>query len=326
MAAMFPGTRLQQKPIFIEKIILESAAQIIFICKNHYNHLPFLRRIVMRPVSFAVLLSLLALNACTKKTAETGKLTAPKGGVEILVVDDVPGREMDIELFDGGPMTREERLKYMPDGKAPAAVNVFVLKSGDKTYLIDAGFGNAVKDGRIDASKVDGIFITHGHGDHIAGLLKEDGSANFDVPVFISKPESDYWLDANTPNSDLQKNVAKVYGDRYNTFAFGDTLAHGIVAIDASGHTPGHTAFLIDMGETKMLVAGDFLHAAALQFPHPEECARFDMDREASVKRRKELIQMCIDNNWLIAGIHIPGGFGTVKSNGEGGFEFTPHK
>jgi len=272
------------------------------------------------------MLSLLALNGCNTKTPEQAKPAAAGISIEVSIADDVPGREMDVDLFDGGPMTKEERLAFMPDGKAPAAVNVFVLKSGDKTYLIDAGFGSAVKDGRIDASNVDAVFITHAHGDHVSGLLKEDGTANFDAPVFISKLESEYWLDANTQNSDLQKNVAKTYGDNYKTFEFGDTLAPGVVAIDASGHTPGHTAFLIDMGETKMLVAGDFLHAAALQFPNPEECARFDMDRQASIDRRKELIKMCIDNNWLIAGIHIPGGWGTVKSNDKGGFEFTPRK
>ncbi|MCL2690023.1 MAG: MBL fold metallo-hydrolase [Chitinispirillia bacterium] len=283
---------------------------------------------MFRVMSFVALLSLLALNACNTKTSESDKqaAAATKISIEVLVVDDVPGREMDIDLFDGGPMTKEERLAFMPNGKAPAAVNVFVLKSGDQTYLIDAGFGNAVKDGRIDAGKVDAVFITHAHGDHISGLLKEDSTANFNAAVYISAPESYYWLNADTPNSALQKKIEDVYGNRYKTFAFGDTLVPGVVAIDASGHTPGHTAFLVDMGDKKMLVAGDFLHAAALQFPNPEECARFDMDRDASIKRRIELMQMCIDNNWLIAGIHIPGGFGTVKSNGDGGFEFTPYQ
>jgi glyoxylase-like metal-dependent hydrolase (beta-lactamase superfamily II) len=285
---------------------------------------------------FAVVLLSLSLNFCAPKPESpsvkeaadrSDKPLTLDGGFEILVVDEVPGREMDIELFEGGPMTHDQKLEFMPGGKAPAAVNVFVVKAAGKTYLIDAGFGNAVKDNRIDPAGIDAIFITHAHGDHIGGLLKEDGTANFpEAPVFISKPESDYWLDDNTQNADQQKNVAKAYGDRYKTFTFGDTLAPGIVAVDASGHTPGHTAFLIGTGDRKLLVAGDFLHAAALQFPNPEECARFDMDRKASVEMRKKLIQMCIDNNWLLAGIHIPGGIGTVRSNGQGGFEFTPLK
>jgi len=247
-------------------------------------------------------------------------------GIEVLQVQDVSGNTMDIELFEGGPLTREQKLALMPGGKAPAAVNVFIVKSGGKTYLIDAGFGNVVKDKKIDPSKIDAVLITHAHGDHVGGLLKEDKTANYAVDVFINKVESDYWLNPKTENSDLQKNVAKVYDKRYKKFSSGDKLANGIVAVEAFGHTPGHTAFLIGTGKNKVLIAGDFLHAAVLQFPYPDESARFDVDKKAAAATRKKLMQMAIDNNWLIAGMHVPEGIGTVKSNGKGGFEFLPHK
>jgi len=245
------------------------------------------------------------------------------GGIEIIAIDDQP-REMDASLFSG-KLTEAQKLSYMPGGKAPASVNMFLVKSGGKTYMIDAGFGNAVKDKRIDPKKVDVVFITHEHGDHISGLLKEDGTANFSAPVFISKPESEYWLKKETPNSDLQKKLANVYTNRYKTFNFGDTLAPGIVAINAIGHTPGHTAFLIGAGKQKLLIAGDFLHAAALQFPEPTESASFDMDKEQAVKTRIFLMEQAEKNGWLIAGVHVPNpGWGKVKSNGKGGFVFTP--
>jgi glyoxylase-like metal-dependent hydrolase (beta-lactamase superfamily II) len=244
-------------------------------------------------------------------------------GIEIISIDDQP-REMDASLF-GGKLTEAQKLAYMPNGKAPASVNIFLVKIGAKTYMIDAGFGNAIKGKKIDTKNIDGIFITHEHGDHISGLLKEDGTANFSAPAFISKQESDYWLKKETPNSDLQKKLNVVYGSRYKTFNLGDTLVPGIVAINAVGHTPGHTAFLIGTGKQKLLIAGDFLHAAALQFPEPTESANFDVDKEQSVKIRKSLMEQAEKNGWLIAGVHIPNpGWGKVKSNGKGGFIFTP--
>ncbi|MDR0304059.1 MAG: MBL fold metallo-hydrolase [Chitinispirillales bacterium] len=249
------------------------------------------------------------------------------GAIEVLAVEEVSGGTMGIELFDGGLLSKEQKLVYMPNGKAASSVNVFLVKTGNKTYLIDAGFGNAVKNNKIDVSKIDAIFLTHAHADHVSGLLKENGEANFSAPVFISKQENNYWLDAKTPNSDLQKNVAKAYAGRYKTFSFGETLAPEIIAIEAAGHTPGHTAFLIGTGKTKLLIAGDFLHAAALQFSHPDECAIYDLDRKKSIETRKKLMQMAADNKWLIAGMHIPmPGMGRILDNGKGGFDFDLQK
>jgi glyoxylase-like metal-dependent hydrolase (beta-lactamase superfamily II) len=276
----------------------------------------------VRLISFAVLSVLISFATLTAGH----RPVVLDDGIEILLVEDVPGRTMSIDLFEGGPLTREQKLTYMPGGEAPSSVNVFLVKTGGKTYLIDAGFGNAVRDGKIDPAQIAAVLITHAHGDHVAGLLREDGTAYFTAPVFMSIPESQYWLDPKT-ESDLQKNIAKTYGDRYRTFSFGDTLAPGIVAIDASGHTPGHTVFLIGTGNKKVLIIGDLLHAAALQFPHPEECARFDMNREKSVETRRRLLQMAADNNWLVAGIHFPvPGLGTVRNNGRGGFDYTPYR
>ncbi|MDR3002364.1 MAG: MBL fold metallo-hydrolase [Fibromonadaceae bacterium] len=278
----------------------------------------------MNKLLLSLALISVAMFACSKNVQSTQSNKITLGcGIEVTAIDDRPG-EMDISLFSG-VLTEEQKQAYMPGGKAPSSVNVFLVKTAGNTYMIDAGFGNAVKDKRIKPETIDGIFITHKHGDHIMGLLNEDGTAVFSAPIYVSGLESEYWLSEETLNSELQKNLAKAYEDRYKTFNFGDILAPGIVAINGAPHTPGHTAFLVGNGQEKILIAGDFLHAAALQFPEPTESANFDMDKEGSVKTRIALMEQAEKNDWLIAGVHIPNpGWGKVKSNGKGGFTFAP--
>jgi len=291
----------------------------------------------MRKLLLFLALASVTMLACSKKSepmqveapvqAETPIQAKAQGnklvldcGTEIIAVEDA-STEMAVALFSG-VLTEEQKMAYMPSGKAPASVNIFLVKTGGKTYMFDAGFGNAVKDNKIDPKSIEVILITHKHGDHISGLLKDD-AAVFSAPVHVAQPERDYWMSEGTQNSDLQKKLAHVYGDNYKTFNFGDTITPGIVAIDASGHTPGHTAFLIGTGTQKLLIAADFLHAAALQFPEPTESANFDVDKEKSVKTRVALMEMAEKNDWFIAGMHIPSpGWGKVKSNGKGGFTF----
>jgi len=81
------------------------------------------------------------------------------------------------------------------------------------------------------------------------------------------------------------------YKERLHLFEFGDTLPGNVVAMEAVGHTPGHTVFQ----SGKLLVIGDLIHGAALQLEHPEYCASYDMDKEAAVKARKYFLQYAKD-------------------------------
>ena len=46
----------------------------------------------------------------------------------------------------------------------------------------------------IDLTAIDTVFISHGHMDHLGGILDETGNHNFpNAKFFISKVEWDYW-------------------------------------------------------------------------------------------------------------------------------------
>ena len=92
------------------------------------------------------------------------------------------------------------------------------------------------------------------------------------------------------------------YKDRLHLFAFGDTLPGKVVAMEAVGHTPGHTVFQAG----KLLIIGDLIHGAALQLEHPEICTTYDMDKQEAIKTRKNLLQYARENGLVIAGMHLP--------------------
>ena len=200
----------------------------------------------------------------------------------------------------------------LPDG-IPASVSTFLLQIDGKNILFDAGLGafggqtmNRMAALGISPDDINLIYLTHFHVDHIAGLVAKDGDGNDtkvfkNAGVYAGKVEYDAWMN-DIPKNDLQKMVMGLYKDSLHLFAFEDSLPHGVLALDAVGHTPGHTAFQV----SNLLVVGDLMHGYALQKDHPEINSNYDMDKEKSIESRKRLMQYARDNKLLMAGMHLP--------------------
>lgn len=194
-----------------------------------------------------------------------------------------------------------------PTGEVESAIQCFLVEKGGKYILFDTGLGTAkggqlleqlAKSG-VKPSQIDYILLTHFHSDHIGGLLQEN------APVFpraeVYAPQAEY-NDAIGRNRTIQQ-IQQIYGKRFNVFTPEDRLPLQILAIEAAGHTPGHTAYRLD----NLLVAGDLVHGISLQLEHPEICASYDKNREQAIASRKKLMQYAHDNGLILAGMHIPG-------------------
>ena len=225
--------------------------------------------------------------------------------VEIIPVQDNPSpRLMPRALFSEAPDSLFEALG-LQDG-IPSSVCAFLAKVDGKNILFDAA--NGAPDSRlmhvidscgVTPDEVDYIFITHLHGDHIGGLMK-DGEASFpNASLYINKVEYDAWM-ADPQESLLS--VSKAYEGRLKTFAVSDQLPCGIEAIEAYGHTAGHTVYKVGNN----LIVGDIMHGVALQMEHPQYCARFDSDHEQSIITRKEILQIGKDQRLKLFGMHFP--------------------
>lgn len=193
-------------------------------------------------------------------------------------------------------------------GGVPSTVSTFYVKTDGAGILFDTGLGatdsrllSGLQTFGIAPADVKYVYLTHMHGDHIGGMLTKEGEAVFPAAeVYVSKPEYDYWM-ADKANRQ-QVATMEAYKDRLHLFQFGDTLPGGVVAMDAVGHTPGHTVFQAG----GLLVVGDLMHGAALQKVHPEVCATFDMDEEAAIGARRRFIRYAEEDGLTMAGMHLP--------------------
>jgi glyoxylase-like metal-dependent hydrolase (beta-lactamase superfamily II) len=100
-------------------------------------------------------------------------------------------------------------------------------------------------------------------------------------------------------------------------------LLPGIKAIAAFGHTPGHTAFMLESEGKKLLIWGDLMHAQLIQFPVPDQSVSYDTDPVAAAAIRRRILAYAALNNIPIAGMHLVyPAIGTVTAEGSG-YRFT---
>ncbi len=237
---------------------------------------------------------------------------------------------------------RAEWLKSHPEDvetvKSP--LNLTLYRDGERTVLFDAGSGpnfmasaGKIKDA-LDAigvapDDVTNVVFTHAHPDHIWGVIDD-----FDEMVFanadysMSQAEWDYWFDPETVNkvpAERQsfavgaKRMMEAIEEKVSRFTPGSEVLPGIEAFDTSGHTPGHTSFVIHQGSDSLMVVGDVLTNAEYSFSHPEWEMGTDSDAAQGVAARKALLDRLATDKTHLVGYHLPHpGTGRVEKKDTG--------
>lgn len=196
----------------------------------------------------------------------------------------------------------------LQDG-VPSTISTFLVETGGIKILFDTGLGTSgcrllgsLEKLGLAPTDIHYLYLTHFHGDHIGGMMDGDNVVFPNAQVYASRVEYEAWMAMSSSRNAQQVKTMQAYQDRLHLFEFGDTLPGGVTAIDAVGHTPGHTVFQAG----KLLIIADLMHGAALQLLHPEICAAFDMDKEAAVSSRIRILNYAKENGLLMAGMHLP--------------------
>jgi glyoxylase-like metal-dependent hydrolase (beta-lactamase superfamily II) len=253
--------------------------------------------------------------------------------------------------FIFGPMPQDELAEILgPLGVDPTApltppCNLTLLRRGDTLALFDAGSGlqfmpnagtlpDALAAAGIDPLDVTHVIFTHGHPDHLWGVLDD-----FDEPYFANAEhmmggaEFDYWMDDATVSTIGEERASFAVGakrrlemiaDGLTLFGDGAEVLPGVLAALTPGHTPGHMAFTIGEGSDAVMVLGDAIGNDHIAFARPGWTSGSDQDPEMAAATRLALFDRITADAMTVIGFHLgAGGIGRVEADGAG-YRFVP--
>jgi len=235
---------------------------------------------------------------------------------------------------------------FLPRDKMTVHFAPLAINTGGKLVVIDTGngaaaaasskgaigqFANNLMAAGIDPKNVDMVVISHFHGDHVNGLLDADGKPVFaNAEVLVPAVEYKYWSDDGEMSrapagrmQDLFKNNRRVFETglqkKVTPYQWGKEVAPGLLAVEAIGHTPGHTSFVLSSGADKVFIQSDVTNHPDIFVRNPGWHLAFDQDPAQAEATRRKVYDMLVAEKLKVQGFHYPfPGVGHIEKDGSG--------
>ena len=302
----------------------------------------------MTLAALALLAPIAQAGAPQQPTQAPGYYRMMLGDVEVTALSDgTVGLHVEKLLQGTTPKKVESALaKWRLGLPLETSVNGYLINTGSKLVLIDAGAGSLFGPtlGKLVANlqaagyttdQVDEIYITHMHPDHVGGLAA-DGKAVFaNAVVRADQADADFWLSAANLEAAPKDSKGffqgaqaslKPYVDagRFKPITGDVELVPGVKAVATHGHTKGHRNYVVESQGKKLVLWGDLMHVAAVQFATPAVTIAFDTDQKAALAQRRKAFAEAAKGGYLIGASHLSfPGIGTLSSEGAG-YRFQP--
>lgn len=210
-------------------------------------------------------------------------------------------------------------------GMMTASVGAILIEGLDAPVLIDAGYGvfaqpdsgdavvGEVRGGELPASlakagidphDVETILVTHAHVDHVGWLSVHTNGRPFFPRARVLFNDAEWAHASAKPGRGLSADTLRSFAPRVDTFGWGDQVLPRVTACDSSGHTPGHTSYLVEGSQETALVFGDAMHTSA-QVRVPTMRAVVDRDCERAKATRQQIVENLLTRRWIGVGMHF---------------------
>ncbi|MFN4155405.1 MAG: MBL fold metallo-hydrolase [Paracoccaceae bacterium] len=201
-----------------------------------------------------------------------------------------------------------------------------VVNTGAELVLFDTGLAAdtitvALAAAGYTPDQIDVVVLTHMHGDHIGGLSGEAGVTFPNARYVTGSVEHNHWAQAGNEGFDGK---VRPLADKMTFIEGGASVASGITAMEAFGHSPGHMAYRLESDGQSLLLAVDTANHYVWSLQRPDWEVRFDMDKATAAATRRAVFGMLAADRVPFVGYHMPfPGVGYVEAMGDG-FRFVP--
>lgn len=222
---------------------------------------------------------------------------------------------------------------FRPSDKMTIQFGPLVINTGGKLVVVDTGNGPGayvnskgavgqfmtnLRAAGIDPKSVDKVVISHFHGDHVNGLLTADNQLAFpNAEVLVPAVEWKYWMDDGEMSrasagriEGVFKNSRRVFDaglkKKVTPYEWGKEVAPGMIAVEAVGHTPGHTAYVLSSGSDKVFIQSDITNDPDLFARHPGWHLVYDQDPVVAEATRRKVYDMISAERLKVQGFHYP--------------------
>jgi glyoxylase-like metal-dependent hydrolase (beta-lactamase superfamily II) len=256
------------------------------------------------------------------------------GDFECLVIQDGAAVMPLGSLVANAPQEELEQISLelgLPPEGIEVGYNCLLVRTGEQNVLVDAGYGRRLE-GRegalleglqaagIKVEEIDCIAVTHADGDHIGGILDEQGAFVYPNARYVMWQGAwDFWQNEDNYPEWPEEFVAFVRGTilglepRLELVGAGHEFLPGMRIVPAVGHRHDHVVLEISSRGEQLLHTGDaVIHPIFVE--RRDWYSTYDSVPEQALAVKTRLLGQAASEGALVFGAHVPfPGLGYVR-------------